>query len=332
MTEEAPGRGLRVLMITSEWPTAEQPGAGIFVAQQARFLRAAGVDLDVFAFRGARSALRYARAWLRVRNRLARDRYDVVHAQWGQSGVLALPKRFPLVVTFRGSDVLGVVGRRGRYVLSGSLLRFVSRLVARRADRVVVVSDALARRLPGLGSYEVIPSGLDFDRFKPAPKSSARERLGLAANRRWILFGGNPDVAEKRVALARQAVEMLRSKWDVELLIARNVAHDLVPTYMNAADLLLLTSLHEGSPNMVKEALACNVPIVSVDVGDVRERIGRSDRCVVCDDDRAETIAHGIDRVLSDDRPFDGRTLVGDLDERLLCRRLIAVYDGARSA
>jgi len=95
---------------------------------------------------------------------------------------------------------------------------------------------------------------------------------------------------------------------------------------MSACDALLLTSAHEGSPNMVKEALACNLPVVSVAVGDVRERLSKVRGCVLCEDDRPETIARGIETVLSDTRPFDGRRGVTDLDEAALCRRLIAIY------
>jgi glycosyltransferase involved in cell wall biosynthesis len=313
-------------MITSEWPTADCPGSGVFVAQQVRFLRSAGVDIDVFAFRGAKSPWRYLRAWSEVRKRLRRERYDLVHAQFGQSGLLALPKRLPLVVTFRGSDLQGVVGRSGRYLLSGSILKAVSRVVSLFADQIIVVSEAIAKHLPSERAYHVIPSGLDLERFQPGGQREARERLGLPAERRLILFGGNPDVSEKRFSLARDAVERLRRRWDVDLVVAKGVPQDLVPTYMSACDLLLLTSSHEGSPNMVKEALACNLRVVSVDVGDVRVRLGKSDGCVVCDDDRPETIAAGLEKVLRDTRPFDGRSLLVGLDERILSRRVVELY------
>src|SRR5262245_42624324 len=104
---------IRVLMIPSEWPTQERPDAAPFIVRQANFLRAAGLKVDVFALRGSKKLLNYLRAWFRVRKKLRRDSYDLVHAQWGQSGLLAIPKHCALVVTFRGSDLEGIVNSRG---------------------------------------------------------------------------------------------------------------------------------------------------------------------------------------------------------------------------
>src|SRR5216117_1432414 len=140
---------IRVLMITSDWPDhASWGGTATFISRQVDFLRAAGVDVDVFRFHGGGQPVRYASAWLDVQRRLRRERYDLVHAQFGQSGLLALPKRVPLVVTFRGDDVLGVLSDAdGRRTALGRLLPVLSRLVARRADATIVVSEHLAEFL-----------------------------------------------------------------------------------------------------------------------------------------------------------------------------------------
>src|ERR1051326_4365927 len=325
MSAEASGHGLRVLMISSEWPSAEHPRSGVFIEQQVRFLRNAGVDVEVVAFRGAKDPRRYVRAWIEVRRRLRANDHHLVHAQFGQSGLLALPKRLPLVVTFRGSDLQGIVGRQGRYLWSGRVLRAASRIVARVADRIIVVSTSLVTYLPKSRASHVIPSGLDLDLFQPGAKQAARERLGLPPARRLILFGGNPEVAEKRFALAREAVDRLHRP-DVDLVVARGVLRELVPIYMNACDALLLTSRHEGSPNMIKEALACNLPVVSVAVGAVRSGLRKVRGCGLCGGDCPARLRRGIETVLADAGPFDGRSGVTDLDEADLCRRLIAIY------
>jgi len=113
---------------------------------------------------------------------------------------------------------------------------------------------------------------------------------------------------------------------EVEVVTLTAVAHGLMPLYMNACNVLLMTSLHEGSPNVVKEALACNLPIVSTDVGDVRKRIGALEGCVVCSDDEPATIAGALRQALGWHQGIDGRKAVLDLDEQALTLRVIDVY------
>src|SRR5881394_3028240 len=114
-------------MITSGYPQPGRPHTQQFVKRQAEFLRAAGVDVEVFDFRGRQKLRHYVTGWARVRSRLGARRYDLVHAQFGESGLLALPKRLPLVVTLRGSDVLGIVrDRDGRLSAAGRVLQRAS--------------------------------------------------------------------------------------------------------------------------------------------------------------------------------------------------------------
>src|SRR5260370_42590180 len=101
-------------MVTSEWPTPEFPGSASFVLRQIHFLRSAGVDVEVFAFRGSKKLLSYLRAWRRLQGQLPQRRYDVVHAQFGRSALLPLPNRLPLVVTSRGCGLVGAQRPDGR--------------------------------------------------------------------------------------------------------------------------------------------------------------------------------------------------------------------------
>jgi len=316
---------LRVLMITSEWPTPQMPNIVPFVVRQVDSLRRDGIEVDVFHFRGSKSPFRYLTAWVRLRKKMHRSRYDLVHAQWGQSAVIAFPKKFPLVITFRGSDLRGLVGRNGKYNFTSAALRRLSRFVSRFADKVIVVAEQLARDLPAI-DYQVIPSGLDVELFRPLSQQFARERLGLTGRKNLILFAADPAKPVKRFELASAAVSILREDLEAELVVTTGVPHEEMPYYMAACDVLLLTSLHEGSPNVVKEALACNLPIVSVDVGDVRARVGDLRGCVVCADDRPATIARGLAKVLSAHEPINGRQTIIDLDERTLTQRLIQLY------
>ena len=319
-------RPLRVFMITSGWPQPGQPQTTHFIKRQAEFLRAAGVHVDVFHFKGERRPWNYVLAWFRARRRLALGRYDLVHAQFGQSGLLALPKTMPLVVTYRGTDLLGIVGQGGKHTRAGRVLQWMTRRVAKRADAVIVVSEHMKHHLPAGVPATVLPSGLDLTLFRPIPQDVARTHLGLAPDRRLVLFAGNPALPRKRYELARRAVELVGGMPAAELIVAWAVPHADMPYLMSACDALVFTSMQEGSPNVVKEALACNLPVVSVAVGDVPERLRDIDGCELCADDRVETIAAALERVLARGQRIAGRERVVQLDETALTRQVIELY------
>jgi glycosyltransferase involved in cell wall biosynthesis len=317
---------IRVLMVTSDWLWNSWGGPAVFVARQAEFLRRAGVQVDLFPFRGSRRPGNYAAAWREVHRRLRHGSYDLVHAQFGQSGLTALPKRVPLVVTFRGDDLGGIIGENGRYIPAGWLLRALSRTVARRADAAIVVSAHMKQHLPRSVNAHVLPSGIDLDLFQPEPQGQARSRLGLPDDRRLVAFVGNPDLARKRYPLAQKAVEIVNRSIPTHLLVGWGKPHHEIATLLNACDALLFTSMQEGSPNAVKEALACNLPVVSVPVGDVPLRLKGVKGCELCPDDRPETIAAALDRVLRRGERSEGRAAVQDLNEHVLTERLIDIY------
>jgi glycosyltransferase involved in cell wall biosynthesis len=321
---------MRVLMLTSEWPTPQHPERAPFIARQVQFLRKLGVDVDVFHVNGRKSPIHYSRAWLKVQHRLAGGSYDLVHAQWAQAALPSLPARRPLVVTFRGSDVEGIVGANQRYTASGWTLQQIARCVARVASEAILVAARLARRLPRR-DYHIIPSGLDLDLFRPCPQPEALQRLGLAPGFRYVLFAASPENPIKRYGLAQTAVERLDPRYRARLIVASGVDPALMPIYMSACDVLLLTSLHEGSPNVVKEALACNLPIVSTDVGDVRERIQNVEGCVLSQSDDPAVLTAGLSAVLDRPQRVAGRAAVDELNELILTRKVIGVYERALS-
>ena len=322
---------IRVLMVTTEWPT-NNSAPNQFIARQAAFLKSSGVDVEVFHFRGAKNPFNYLKAWIRLRTRLSRGNYNLIHAQFGQSALLALPKSLPLVVTFRGDDIQGIVrDYEGRITRLGKILRQVSKMVARRADAVIVVSEHMKTLLDESISAHVIPSGIDFNLFRCMPQAQARRRLGLAPDKRFVLFIGRTTEARKRYELARRAVEILNESLPAELFVAWGFPHTEMPFLLNACDALVCVSLQEGSPNAVKEALACNLPVVSVAVGDVPLRLRGVSGCEVTADDRPETIAAALKRVLSGAERTQGRKAVEELDERLLTQKLISIYQSILS-
>jgi glycosyltransferase involved in cell wall biosynthesis len=326
-------KSIRVLMITSEWPA---PGVNLtahFIKRQADFLTAAGVDIDVFPFKGAKNPFNYLKAWLQLQRKLRHESYDLIHAQFGQSGLLALPKRSPLIVTFRGSDLLGTVSDRTGHHLRASIIhQYLSRIVAERADAVIVVSEHMKSELHPSIEAHVIPSGIDFDFFRRTEKKVARQRLGLPPDEKLVLFVGRPTQARKRCYLAEQAVDILNQSMPAKLVVAWRVPHSDIPLYMSACDALVFTSMQEGSPNVVKEALACDLPVVSVPVGDVAVRLQGIEGCELCKDDTPETIAAALGRVLSRKGRIAGREAVKSLDENVTTSRVLNIYKSVLAA
>jgi glycosyltransferase involved in cell wall biosynthesis len=317
---------LRVLMVTSEWPTPERPYAVPFIVQQVDFLRRAGVDVDVFSFRGAQKPLNYLKAWWRLRLRRRKNRYDLLHAQFGQSALLHWPSRLPLVVTFHGDDILGVKNEEGRTTLGGRILQWLLKLISLKADAVIIVSDQMRNHIPSSVPLTLLPTGVDIDALPTMSKAQARRELGLPPEQRLVLFVGNPADPYKRYDLAEQAVELLNRRMPARLILGWKRTHREILVLMQACDALVVTSHQEGSPTVVKEALASNLPIVSVAVGDVALRLRGVEGCELCADTSAETIAASLERVLATRQRTNGRETVRQLDEKVLAQRLIGIY------
>jgi glycosyltransferase involved in cell wall biosynthesis len=320
---------MRVLVVTSEWPSEEYPSSGIFVQRQVSAFASLGVETRVFAFRGWASIVQYLRAFRHLRHRLAREEYDLIHAHFGQAGLLAcLATRLPVVVTFHGSDVFGL-GRKSGEGLKSALLRAVSRLAAHLASSVIAVSPEVKRELRR-DDASVIPMGIDRRLFRPLGRDDARAQLGWPPGERTVLFIGGTNNPIKRFALARDAATRAAGavSFPVSLRVCDNVAPETVPLFLNAADVLLITSRHEGGPVRLREALACNLPVVSVDAGDARLRLAKVAGCILAASDRPEAIAAALVEVLKDGRRVDGAVGIPDLDEQAIARKLVAVYEG----
>jgi glycosyltransferase involved in cell wall biosynthesis len=251
---------MRVLVVTSMYPSESRPGFGGFVRDQVEALREIdGLDVELFAFEPG-GASRYARAARELRRAHGRSRFDVVHAHYGLTAwvALALGRRAPLLVTFHGTD------------LAHRVVGPLSRRVARLVDVAAPVSGSLARLpdagLPGAGdtvAAPVLPCGVNLDRFAPRDRRAARTGLGLDPEGRYLLFPADPGRPEKRHDRARE----IAAAAGAELLTYGGLAPADVPSTINAANAVIATSEREGFGLAPLEALACDVPVVSTDVG-----------------------------------------------------------------
>ncbi|NIT35131.1 MAG: glycosyltransferase [candidate division Zixibacteria bacterium] len=302
---------MRLLVITNMYPREEDPSFGSFVYEQHESLKAAGIDADLYFIEGYRGRLAYLRAVRALRAR--RHDYDLFHAHHAYSAAAALVAGArPLVATFHDNPVV-----------TSPLYRRFARAVARRADRFIAVTPAAARALAPVRCVH-IPMGTDLELFRPRDKFACRHELGLAADKKYVLFPADPTRRSKRFDLAAEGVELgRRLEPSLELLTFHPAPRLRVPVYFGAADVVLVSSDVELGPLTVKEAIASARPVVSRRVGDV-EFLDACDACIPVGD-AARDIAEGIIAALSLP-PVDAK-MVEPYGMRAVAGRLISLYN-----
>jgi teichuronic acid biosynthesis glycosyltransferase TuaC len=295
----------------------------IFARRQAESLAQEGVAVEVFHLHSRTSPSILCSEFLRFRSVLARFHPKVVHAHFGTMtamfAALAVG-RCPLVITYRGSD-LNPVPSAGR--LRAGVGRLLSQLAALRAARIVCVSRRLKERLWWRRDrVTVLASGVDSKIFSPEPRWLARARLGWPLEERIVLFNAGHDPRNKRLDLA----EAVEARVPIRLeVMDGHLPPERVPTWMNAADCLLVTSDAEGSPTVVQEALASNLPVISVDVGDIPERLAGVTFSRIVERD-VSMLAEAVAEMVESPRRSDGRRKAGEFCSRKIAGELARLY------
>ena len=287
-----------------------------FIVEQVEALKKQGCTIDFFGLQG-KGLSGYLRNLPLLKQKINEFCPDIIHAHYGLSGLLAnLQRRIPVVTTYHGSDIN-----------EKNVLRFSKMAMRLSAWNVFVSRKTLGIAKPEK-KYTLLPCGIDLSDLQLTDKTEARQKMKLQADRKYILFAGAFDVEVKNAPLAKKAVALLQES-QTELLELKGYTREEVTLLMCAADAFLLTSLTEGSPQVIKEALVCGCPIVSVDVGDVKERVEGIEGCYVANTREPEELADLLRKALS----FEGRTkghdrIVADgLDNQQVAKQLIEIYE-----
>ena len=239
-----------------------------FIVEQVNALQKQGVDFEFFPVtkRGLSGYLSQIRS---LKKAIKEYQPDLIHAHYGLCGLLAnLQRRVPVVTTYHGSDI------------NDPRILKLSKIAIRLSKFNIFVSQKNIDTAKVRKNYALIPCGINLEDYPEMDKAQARKLMGLVPEKKYVLFAGAFDNAVKNSPLAISAMALVP---EAELLELKGYTRSEVAALMNAVDCFLMTSLSEGSPQVIKEALACGCPIVSVDVGDVKEQIKGVDGCFIAE-------------------------------------------------
>lgn len=296
----------------------------ILVQRQMRALQVNDKSLNIkhYACKGTDFS-GYISIYKNLNWQLKQNDFDILHSHYSLIGILTLlaRKKEKVVVSFMGSDVY----------FNSMPFRIARWYVLKKASHIIVKSNVLLKKLPQQKNISVIPNGVNMELFQPMHKIAAKEQLSWQSEKIHILFPAGKDRYEKNYPLAEQAVKALEKNDNIEFHLLENVPSDRVPLYLNAADIVLLTSRWEGSSNVTKEAMACNTIVVSTDVGDARELFEGLEGYYLTDHS-PEDVKEKIESALRFSK--EGKTVLGrqrlidlKLDESSIAERIISIYE-----
>lgn len=320
---------MRVLFVSSgQSPDRISP----VVRAQGRSVQRSGVSLVFFPI-GGRGVFSYLRAVPRLRRELAGKNHDLVHAHYGLCGIVAMmaARGQKLVVSFMGDDLLGSRLQDGRIRPASRIMSALNAFIsARFYDHTIVKSERMLHRRLNSGSVSVIPNGVDTDLFRPVGRAEALKVTGWDPGNRHIIFVSDPSRSEKNYPLAKMAMDYLARR-DFELHAVNGIDQGLMPYIYGSADALLLTSFHEGSANAVKEAMACNCPVISTDTGDASLVTGDTPGCFIVPWDHIAislAVERAVDfRVTKGETSGRERIISMGLDSVSVADRIIRIYN-----
>jgi len=290
-----------------------------FIISQGESLKKNGVEIDYFIYKGT-GLLNYLKAIPLLRRKIKNNNYDIIHAHYSYSSlvtILSFPN-VPVVTSFMGSDILGF----------RKIDKIIKIIVEKFSKIIIVKSKQIAKSITYNNKrVEIVPNGINFNTFKGIDYILAKKELGLNYGIKYVLWLGDINSKVKNYKLAKESFRIIKTTIrNVELIQIFGESQERLNKYYNGCDVFLLTSLYEGSPNVIKEAMACNLPIVSTDVGDVKEVIGSTEGCYICSYDPKD-VAEKIKMALEFGKRTNGRDNIRHLEINVIAKRIIKLYN-----
>jgi glycosyltransferase involved in cell wall biosynthesis len=337
---------MRILFVVSNLPTQEYPEP-VFKLRTIQSFRHTDVEVYVFDIEAQKSRWNYVFKMNELRRKLKEIKPDIVHSMGVYANIVTLLQRYPVHVAEFLSE-FELIGQKRFHLkqlkkqtqqglipdLAFKLTALLNKSVFRRAQAIIVKSKRMFDLVPAKFQHlaKIIPHGVNMDEFCEMDRQKAREVLGISKEETVVLFLGNAKNPCKRYGLAKGALENVFSlglykNKTIKLYGLNHTPPELVPYWMNAADVGIFTSITEGSPNVIKEALACNLPFVSTDVGDVRERIRNIPGPQLAESDSIEEISSCLQKVLEKPERLNAREIImQEVDAKKIAYDHIALY------
>ncbi|WP_421775352.1 glycosyltransferase family 4 protein [Gracilimonas sp.] len=324
---------MKVLWVTNGYPTKNHPEYCVFTKDQIEAVKNEGIVGEIYFINAREYGYKaYLRAYRDVKNIISAKDFDLIHCFHGLAFLLVfccLPKK-PLIVSFLNS--IENEYRETHKVLEVTLV-LITKLILRTNERIgIIVKDRLPFYLAKRKYSYHLPNGVDTSDFFEIEENKAKEKLGLSLEKKYILFVSSKDIhrKQKRYDRFKEVLQILRTKYSIssiEELTISNVPRDQLIFYYNASSLHLITSDFEGSPNSVKESISCNTPVVSTDVGNVKEMINNIPNCKVAEINQSEVLADLVYEVLNTkDKKIRSYIFDNNLDSRSKSLELIGIY------
>lgn len=317
--------GLKVLFVSSSGKVFKLLP---FIKSQYESLEPYVEKIDHYRINGS-GFKAYLLAYKQLKRKLKIESFDVIHAHWSYSGILCsfIKKKEKLVVSFMGNDLQGYYSKRYNLLtLRGLFEILLSQILLCRTDAIIVKSKKMLKWIPFYfqKKTQVIPNGVNLNRFKRIDKNDARRILEIDSGKKYILFLGNIEDANKNFQLLQKAV--LRLNVEYEILKPYPVNSEQIPYYLAAVDVLAFPSKLEGSPNIIKEAIAVGCPIVATDVGDVKERIGKIEGCYISKFNELD-FAQKLTTALQCNKRINANGNLAEISETFIAEKIIKLYN-----
>lgn len=289
----------------------QRQGTSPFITEQVEAMATKGIEFEYFNIKG-RGIWAYISSFSELKKQIRALSPDIIHAHYGLSGFFANWQRsIPVVTTYHGGDI------------NYDKTRPFSRLAIRLSRYNIFVTKKLVQKARVKTKFIVQACGIDLSIFHPMDKQEARKKMKLEPDVTYILFSSSFGNPIKNVRLAKEAVEL--GGEDVKLLELKGYTREEVNMLLNACDVALLTSFSEGSPQFIKEAMACNCPIVSTNVGSVEEIIDNTEGCYLADP-KPEDVWKKLKQAIVFGKRTNGHPGISHLDNRIIADKIISVY------